>query len=210
LSNWFKSLFGRRPAESLPPPALEPPPSPAEDTPPVRPSRVDFVSILEADGVETEQRSKVIRAQELLRTLPSDAPGPVKREIVEAAFKAFDISTEEIITAASSELKALEAFISKGEEHKQQTLADGADRIAELEGKITEVRTSMARAVAEQETRTRATRDEMLKVRPVLQFFTREPDALEPSKEAVSAPRPRKGAQTDGLDVQWESSQDVV
>jgi hypothetical protein len=215
---FFKSLF-KGPSEPEDEPEItapEPPPPPPRapsDADEPGPS-VDFVAVLEAAGVDADQRSRVVKAQELLRTLPADAPAAVKRGIVEAAFRAFDIPTQKIVTAASNEIDALKAFIRASEERMQQILADGAKQIADLERKITEVKQAMARSVAEQESNIDATQAELLEVEPVLRFF--QPDttaaaAPKPAKadEAAAAPRAAQRPQEDSsVEIQWEPGPD--
>ncbi|AUX42510.1 uncharacterized protein SOCE26_039430 [Sorangium cellulosum] len=206
LSGFFKS---RRPETSSLPPAPTltgaetkdgapaPPPSPA----------VDFVAVLTAAGVTQEQRTKVQKAQELLRTLPPDTPALVKRAIVEAAFKAFDVPTQEIVAAASAEIEALKAFGRTGEEHTQRILAEGNQQIKLLEAKIAEVTASMNRAVAEQAMRAEATVAKMHEVQPVLQFFTPESPAPQPqeARNGTAGAGSENGASDGGVEVQWEA-----
>jgi hypothetical protein len=150
-------------------------PSEPERAPePAGPKAVDFVAIYEAAGVAADQRKKVNKAQDLLRTLPAQAPAQVKRDIVEAAFKAFDIPTSKIVAAAKGEMNALKAFIAQSEDTTARIQMESAKQIADLQAKIAEVKASMAKSIAEQESRAQAARDEMLKVEPILQFFARE------------------------------------
>ena len=122
-------------------------------------------------GVDQEQQQRVKKAQALLRSLPEESPAAVKRQIVEAAFTAFDVPTQKIIAAAEAEVEALEAFIEEGGARAQQVLDDGAARIAELEAEIAEIRESMAAAVADQAIRDQATQEQIAAVKPILSFF---------------------------------------
>ncbi len=175
---------------------------------PAPPSEVDFAAILLAAGVSPEQRSKTLKAQELLRTLPGDTPAPVKRDIVEAAFKAFDVPTQEIVAAASKQIEALKAFTRTGEEHTQAVLAEGNQQIQLLESKIAGVKASMDREVAAQAVRARSTLDQINKVQPVLQFFAR--DGAAPSHPvahpAITSPGPGEWSQGESVDVQFDGS----
>ncbi|WP_437477037.1 hypothetical protein WME75_27485 [Sorangium sp. So ce1014] len=204
LSDFFKSPFSRRSdVSSLPSPPLAP-----EEDVPAPPSEVDFAAILLAAGVSPEQRSKTLKAQELLRTLPGDTPAPVKRDIVEAAFKAFDVPTQEIVAAASKQIEALKAFTRTGEEHTQAVLAEGNQQIQLLESKIAGVKASMDREVAAQAVRARSTLDQINKVQPVLQFFAR--DGAVPSHPvahpAITSPGPGEWSQGESVDVQFDGS----
>lgn len=201
FSDFFKSPFSRRSdASSLP----SPPPAPEEDVI-APPSEVDFAAILLAAGVTPEQRSKILKAQELLRTLPNETPVPVKRDIVEAAFRAFDVSTQEIVAAASKQIEALRAFTRTGEEHTQRVLAEGNQQITLLESKIAGVKASMDREVAAQALRTRSTLDQINEVQPVLQFFARDGIAPSPPEAHATASGPGEGSQGESVDVQFDA-----
>ncbi|WP_437809399.1 hypothetical protein [Sorangium sp. So ce1078] len=201
LSDFFKSPFSRRSdVSSLPSPPLAP-----EDDVVAPPSEVDFAAILLAAGVTPEQRSKVFKAQELLKTLPSDTPASLKRDIVEAAFKAFDVPTQEIVAAASKQIEALRAFTRTGEEHTQRVLAEGNQQIKLLESKIAGVKASMDREVAAQAVRARSTLDQINEVQPVLQFFARDPVASSHPEAHVAAPGPGEWSQGESVDVQFDA-----
>ncbi len=132
---------------------------------------VDFDQVFEAAGVDAEERNRVVKAQELLRSLPAEQPAAVKKQIVEAALKAFGVPTEKIIEAGVSEIEALEAFIRAGQAETQKILADGGARITDLEKQIAEVKQVMQTAVGDQETRLKSANNEKLKVQQVLEFF---------------------------------------
>ncbi|MGK3987760.1 hypothetical protein WME99_32260 [Sorangium sp. So ce136] len=201
LSSFFKSPFSRRSdVSSLPSPPLAP-----EDDVSAPPSEVDFAAILLAAGVTPEQRSKILKAQELLRTLPSETPAAAKRDIVEAAFKAFDVSTQEIVAAASKHIEALKAFTRTGEEHTQQVLAEGNQQIKLLESKIAGVKASMDREVAAQAVRARSTLDQINEVQPVLQFFAREPIPSSHPEAHAAASGPGQWSQGESVDVQFDA-----
>lgn len=139
--------------------------------PPVVGGQVDFAQVFEVAGVDAQERDRVAKAQELLRSLPAETPVPVKKQIVEASLKAFGVPTEQIIEAAVAEIEALESFIRQGQAETQQVLAEGNQRIADLERQITDVRAVMQNSVGEQEIRTRGANQEKLKIQQVLEFF---------------------------------------
>lgn len=181
MSSTFGSWFGAKkdePEEELP--AVEAS-APDPDGP------IDFVAVLAAAGVQEGAQSRVSRAKQLLRTMPPNTPDATKRQIVEAAFQAFDIPTETIVDGARAELEALGTYIRLGEEQTSAKLADGEARIAELEAEISDVRASMALAVAAQERRHRLTTDEIDTVAPIVQFFFKGEQATE-TQSAVDAP----------------------
>jgi hypothetical protein len=132
---------------------------------------IDFQQVFAAAGVDEEERGRVLKAQELLRSLPAETPAPVKKQIVEASLKAFGVQTTAIIEAAVGEIEALEAFIRGGQAETQKILSEGTTRVAELEKEIAEVKKVMQQAVQDQEVRTNKANTEKLSVQQVLEFF---------------------------------------
>ncbi len=135
---------------------------------------VDFEGVFEAAGIDAEERARVERAAELLATLPSATDPAVKRQIVEASLKAFGVPVERIIEAGAHEIQALEGYIQSGARDTQQVLADGAQRVAELEQEIERVRAVMAGRTAEQKAVVTACNQRKLKIQAVLEFFGQE------------------------------------
>ena len=160
--------------------AAPPPRSLRAPTPPPATGPIDFPAVLASAGVVGEVRDRVTKAKQLLGKLPPDAKPAVKRQIVEAAFQAFDIPTAKIVEGATAEVDALRDYIRKGEDEKSTRLADGARRIGELEGEIAEVREAMDQAVAAQERRERLTTEEIDTVAPIVQFFLHESTSMPP------------------------------
>jgi hypothetical protein len=196
LMSFLKGLFGSRPIDidddmpALPPapvPAFTPAPAPAPAPMPIQPpapppppqfrlaerypTTIDFPAVLRRAGVDVEQQQRVAKAQDLLRSLPENSPAALKRQIVEAAFTAFDVPTQKIIQAASAEVDALQAFIHEGGARAQQVIDEGTARIAELDAEIAEIRESMAAALADQAIRDAATEEQIAGVKPILSFF---------------------------------------
>jgi hypothetical protein len=161
-------------AGSAPAPALTPAAPLAGPLPSVTDGKIDFVQVFEATGVSAEERGRVDKAKELLRSLPAETPATVKKQIVEAALKAFGVSTEKIIEAALAETQALEGFISAGQADTQKVLSEGTARIADLEKEIAQVKQVMQQAVADQEARTQGANGEKLAISQVLDFFGRD------------------------------------
>ncbi len=132
---------------------------------------VDFQKVYAAAGIAEDERGRVGKAQELLRSLPAETPAPVKKQIVEASLKAFNVPTDKIIESAVSQIEALEAFIRAGQADTQKILTDGSTRVAELEREIAEVKKVMQQSVTDQEVRTAKANHEKLAVQQVLEFF---------------------------------------
>ena len=197
IMNFFKGLFGGKTQQDdsqdfeetqhvLPPSPVRvstpaPASAPVPPTPPAfriaarTPTTVDFSAVLKRAGVDADQQQRVKKAQDLLRSLPDDSPAALKRQIVEAAFTAFDVPTQKIIDAATLEVEALETFIAAGGQATQKILDDGSARIAELEAEIAQIRASMATAVSDQQIRDRATQQQIAGVTPIISFFAQSP-----------------------------------
>jgi hypothetical protein len=196
LMDFFKGLFGgAKPIEDeevqrvlLPP---KPPPVPLPPAPPPPPpgpppfklasrysTTIDFPAVLSRAGVDSEQQQRVKKAQDLLRSLPEDSPAALKRRIVEAAFNAFDVPTQKIIGAATTEVAALEAFFQEGGAKAQKVVDDGTARIAELDAEIAQIKESMAAAIADQAIRDAATRQQIADVKPIIGFFAQSQAAI--------------------------------
>ncbi|HZO14040.1 MAG TPA: hypothetical protein VFB62_12300, partial [Polyangiaceae bacterium] len=127
MSSFLKGLFGTAHND-------EHHPEPSHTSPTVDPTPTfHTLSILDARGVTSEERDRVAKAQQLLRSLPQETPDAVKREIVEAALKAFAVSIEDIVSAARHQMDVLSTFIREGETTMELIEAQANERIAELE-----------------------------------------------------------------------------
>lgn len=182
IKTWFlgkdktESEIAGAPAQTEGPGAA-PPPNGA--SPPAAPP-IDFVAILEAAGISADVRDRVLKAKQLLRSMPADAPDATKRQIIDAAFQAFDIPTRKIVDGASAEIAALHAFIQAGEAEKEAKLAEGERRIADLDRAIRETRAYMDAAVAAQERRQHLAAEQIASVQPIVQFFAHGAAPAEP------------------------------
>jgi hypothetical protein len=182
-----------------------PPPPPPPKTPSLPPGEVSFVLVYEEAGMSAHQRELVSKAQSLLRELPPETPSAVKRNIVEAALLAFDVSTQEILVAAQAESDALKGFTEKTRQETEQRLAEERLHIADLEGQIAAARARMDQAVQEQATREKRLEEERDRVAPVLRFFLAEGGPKSFAPAAIPAPAavaaPPTPAVTEEVDV---------
>ncbi len=187
-------LPGASPPNGAAPPAVPP---------------IDFVAILEAAGIPAEVRDRVVKAKQLLRSMPAGTPDAAKRQIVDAAFQAFEIPTQKIIDGAAAEVAALRAYVQAGEADKEAKLAEGERRIADFERQIRETRAYMEGVVAAQERRHQLSEEQITSIQPIVQFFAQgappepsprhreaDPDvsvqSVSPeSLEAIAAPEPK-------------------
>ncbi len=181
--------------------------SPPNGAAPPAPPPIDFVAILEAAGIPADVRDRVVKAKQLLRSMPAGTPDAAKRQIVDAAFQAFEIPTQKIIDGAAAEIAALRAFVQAGEADKETKLAEGERRIADLEKQIRDTRAYMDGVVAAQERRHQLCEEQVTSIQPIVQFFAQgaapeprhreaDPDVLvqsvsPESMEAIAAPEPK-------------------
>ena len=133
--------------------------------------RFDGVAVLTAAGVDEKQRERVDRTLELLNALPGETPPQVRKAIVEASLKAFDISIKAIVEAASSEVVAFENYIAEGHKQLDELTRQSQARIAELQAEIARVQNKLEVATADQASLDQSTTHAMERVRPVLGFF---------------------------------------
>ena len=155
-------------------PAGLPPGSPSQPIPPFVGGALDFIAVYESAGVDAEERDRVSKARDLLRSLPVDTPAATKKQIVEASLRAFGVPTEKIIEAGVASIEALESHVRAGQADTQKLLGESTQRIAQLEQEIGEVRGIMEQAVREQQARMSAVNNEKLGVQQVLEFFGQE------------------------------------
>jgi len=137
--------------------------------------RFDAVAVLEAAGVASEQRERVDRTLELLRALPAETPASIRKNIVEASLKAFDISIKAIVEAATAEVAAFNGFIAAGHKQLDELTKQSHERIAQLESEIAKIQKKLEVATSDQASLDQATIAASERVRPVLGFFTEPP-----------------------------------
>lgn len=146
------------------------PPVPAGSTPDTK----VFAQVYRAAEISDVEQERVEKTITLLSSLPAETQREVKKQIVEASLKAFGIPIDEIIESGAQEIQALDAFIRHGEQHTQSVLTDAAARVQKLEAEIVEVRRLMELQLNTQQSLTRATNEQKLRVQAVLEFFGQE------------------------------------
>jgi hypothetical protein len=133
--------------------------------------QVDFDGVFGAAGIERAERERVGRASELLLSLPSETPVAVRKQIVEAAMKAFGVPLDKIIETGVEEIQALEGYIRTCAADTDRLLTDSRARIQQLENEIRDIRTVMEQRTHEQESVTAACNAKKVDVQRVLEFF---------------------------------------
>lgn len=133
--------------------------------------QVDFEQVFAAAGVDTEERERVAKTIELLRSLPVGTDAGVKKQIVEAALKAFGVPIEKIIEASVEEIQALDGYVRNGAANNEQLIGASDERIKQYEEEIKSIRRVMQQSVEEQQSVIKVCNDKKLEVQQVLEFF---------------------------------------
>jgi len=153
-----------KPQEPMPPVFNAPPP-------PAPGGNVDFDAVFEAAGVDTEERGRVEKAAELLKSLPPGTDPIVRKQIVEASLRAFGVPIDQIIEGGVQEIQALEAYIRAGASDTELLINESDKRISQLQQQITDVRTVMQERVEEQKQVMQLCNAKKLDIQAILEFF---------------------------------------
>jgi len=155
--------------------AAAPAPNFFQTPPPAAPDgQVDFAGVFAAAGIEGNEQDRVKRASDLLAGLPSETPMPVRKQIVEAAMKAFGVPLDKIIETGVEQIQALEGYIRTSAADTDKLLAESRARIDRLEQEIRDVRTVMNQRTKEQASIADACNAKKVDVQRVLEFFGQE------------------------------------
>lgn len=133
--------------------------------------KVDFEAVFAAAGVDAEERQRVAKTIELLRSLPAGTDAAVKKQIVEAALKAFGVPIEKIIEASVEEIQALDGYVRNGAADNEKLIQESDARIKRYEEEIKNIRAIMQQSVEEQQTVIKVCNDKKLEVQQILEFF---------------------------------------
>jgi hypothetical protein len=133
-----------------------------------------FGQVFKAAQITDEAQQRVEKALSLLQSLPTETPKEVRKQIVEASLKAFNIPLDQIIETAAEEIQALEAYIQHGEQHTESVLSDANQQIGRLESQIGEIKKLMEMQARSQRGLVKASNDQKLRVQAVLEFFGQE------------------------------------
>ena len=139
--------------------------------PPATGGQVDFEAVFDAAGVDAEERARVARTVELLKSLPAGTDAGVKKQIVEASLKAFGVPIEKIIEAGVEEIQALDGYIRNGAADNDKLMQESDARIKQYEEEIRNIRGVMQQSVAELQNVIKVCNDKKLEVQQVLEFF---------------------------------------
>jgi hypothetical protein len=142
-------------------------------TPPPAPKggNVDFDGVFEAAGIDAEERGRVTKAADLLKSLPPGTDPIVRKQIVEASLRAFGVPIDQIIEAGVQEVQALESYIRSGASDTESLSTESDKRIAQLTQQITDIRTVMQQSVEEQKQVMQLCNAKKLDIQAILEFF---------------------------------------
>jgi hypothetical protein len=181
-------------AEGQPPSAAAAPLDVFKTAPPEAPGgQVDFDKVFAAAGLDDEERERVARTLELLNSLPPGTDEAMKKQIVMASLRAFNVPIEKIIESAAEELQALEAYIRTGAADVDKVTTEAGQRIKQFEEEIVRLKSVMQDRVNEQLAVIKSCNGRKLDVQKVLEFFGQEavarvvresPKLQEPSAQA--------------------------
>ena len=143
--------------------------------PPAAPGgNVDFDAVFEAAGVDVEERGRVSKAADLLKSLPPGTDPVVRKQIVEASLRAFGVPIDQIIEAGVQEIQALEGYIRAGASDTELVINESEKRIEQLNQQIADLRTVMQQRVEEQKQVMQSCNTRKLDIQAILEFFGQE------------------------------------
>ena len=153
-------------------PAAKPMPQVFTTPPPAaKGGNVDFDAVFDAAGVDAEERGRVTKAADLLKSLPAGTDPIVRKQIVEASLRAFGVPIDQIIEAGVQEIQALEAYIRSGASDTESLSNESEKRIAQLQQQITDIRTVLQQSVEEQKQVMQLCNAKKLDIQAILEFF---------------------------------------
>ena len=96
----------------------------------------DFDAIFKEAGMDAGELDRVKKAEELLKTLPADAPVAMKRQIVEATLRTMGFEVAKIVAAANNQRRALDTYVKVNEGATQKATQEAQNQIRQLDEKI--------------------------------------------------------------------------
>ena len=156
--------------------------------------KVDFDNVFEAAGIDAEERERVSKTLGLLTDLPPGTDETVKKQIVMASLRAFNVPVEKIIESGAQQLQALEAYIRAGAADVEKVTLEADQRIKQYQEEIERLKTVMKQRVDEQNAVISSCNNKKLDVQKVLEFFGQEAVArVVRESPKLQEPSPTKG-----------------
>lgn len=159
------------------PVASSPPGAPvtARPTPPGSYKIPDFQGIFRSVGMPDDERDRLAKAEELLRSLPAGTPVALQRQIVEGTLRAFGLAPEKISSAAKRAVGALDQYAKVGAEELESRQANTEKRLTELRAEQDRLVAALAERQAMQATLLHDLRTRQDELRAVITFFADGP-----------------------------------
>jgi hypothetical protein len=189
-----RSSAPQRPVSAPPsPPAAAPPPRPARVEaaprpapslePQAAPASIDFERIFREVGMDAVDLERVRKAEELLRSLPEATPVAVKRQIVDAALRAFGFDIQRIIAAAQNQLRALDTYVRLNETATAKALQEAEQQIQSLNEQIAQLRADIDKRTRSLAGLDGAAQGRKAEIQKVLDFFQPPPAGPGPTPQ---------------------------
>jgi hypothetical protein len=131
----------------------------------------DFDGLFRDAGLDVAELDRVKKAEELLKSLPPDAPQTMKKQIVEASLKAVGFEVKLIVAAAQNQKRALDAYVKVNETATAKALQDAETQIRQLNEKIASLKLDIDKRNAGLATMTSAAQLRKGEVQKVIDFF---------------------------------------
>ncbi len=179
-------------ADLAPKPTVRPPPPPAVERSPstavagptsagptapakAAPASIDFDGVFRGAGIDAQALDRVRKAEELLKHLPPEAPNELKRQIVEAALKAFGFETSKIVDAVVTQTKALDTYVRLNEQQTVKAIAEAQAQIEKLDDQIITLKADIEKRTLALGSLSAAADIRKSQIERVLEFFAPPP-----------------------------------
>lgn len=131
----------------------------------------DFDAVFRELGMDAAELDRVRRSEELLKSLPEATPQPVKRQIVEAALKAFGFELDKIVLAAQNQRRALDAYLRVNETATAKAVQEAEAQVRALNEKIAALRRDIEQHTQGLTQVATAVQERKKEVQRVIEFF---------------------------------------
>lgn len=145
--------------------------APGRPPPPASYKTPDFNGIFKSIGMPDDERDRLTRAEEALKSLPVDLPAVVRKQTVEAILRAFNIPPEKIASAATRAIDALQTYAGIGEQDLKTRLEATEKRLKELRTEQERLTASIAERQAMQATLLWDVRARQGELKSIIEFF---------------------------------------
>jgi len=135
----------------------------------------DFEAIFRELGMDPVELDRVRKAEDLLKSLPESTPLALKKQIVEAALKAFGFELEKIGSAAQNQRRALDTYVKVNETATGKAVQDAEVQVRALNEKIAALRADIEKRTQGLSQLISAIQERKKDVQKVIDFFQAPP-----------------------------------